>query len=199
VLVQPIADADHPRLQEEEAPEAVDQAGHSREQLDDRDQRALQPARCVLGDEQGGGDRHRNREQEGDQRDLHGAEDQRRDAERLAGHGLRRELLGGEEAKPTGAQRGHRAGEEEEPDQHQHDERHEARREADRPEQPVGPGSVERDDAGDVQLIAKRRPFEHSHLPHAPPGARCSRRPDVIRPNDAVLPLTTGELGRAAT
>ena len=67
--------ADHVRLEDEEAPQPVDDAGHSRHQVDHRDEQALEGTtpksvqRRVFVDEEGRRDGDRHGDDEGDQGD----------------------------------------------------------------------------------------------------------------------------------
>src|SRR5581483_2197698 len=93
------------RRQHEQAPDAVDDAGDAGEQLDRGADRALQPARAQLGDEDGDAHADRDADEHGDQGGDHGAVDRRQRAEFL---GDRVPSLGDEEAEAESLEGGQR-------------------------------------------------------------------------------------------
>src|SRR6185437_183101 len=73
----------HEGGEHEEAPDAVDDAGDRREQLDHRAQRPLEPDRTEFGDEDGDAEGDRDADQHGDRRAHQRAVDRRTSAETL--------------------------------------------------------------------------------------------------------------------
>jgi len=113
-----------PRHQEEQPPEAVDDAGHRGEDVDDRPEGLGQSPRQILAGEQRDPDGHGYGHDECQHRGHDGAVGDRRDAEARVAGVIRPELRRGEEVRLVRVQRRHRLGDEEgadRRDQHDHE------------------------------------------------------------------------------
>ena len=87
------------RRQDEQAPEAVDDAGDGREHLDEERADAAQPARGDLRQEGGRADAQRHGDQHGDGRGGHGAVDEGQGAELPVGRAPESQVCVDEEAR----------------------------------------------------------------------------------------------------
>ena len=168
--------------EEEQRPEAIDHARHRRHQVHQRDQGALDPLRCDLGDEQGHAERDRDGDDHRHQGDEDGAGHDAGDAEvvdvRLPG-------LGGEEGELGDPDRREGLDREEETDGGEHEQHDERTRAVQPSEQPVAqPGNC---------LGAAPRPLVE------PPARRCSGTMVVAIGSSPPFPMVAppgGLLGR---
>ena len=158
VLPEPGVAGDEVGREHEHAPRSVDDARDRRQQVDDVAQRAGQPGRRVVRDEQRDADRERRRDDERDRGRQDRAEQQRRDVG-VPGLAVR-------QLARVGGQRREGLGHEEQRDRRQHDQ-----------DEDTGAGREAAEDAVTEPLARAWRALAH----RAGARGRGHRRPSVVR------------------